>query len=235
MADSLIIGTVLWTGLCICVAVVLLRRFGGSPLLREQALLLIGVGLLAIAPCTYLLLLWLNESPSAFGSGLQLSGAVLMFAAAWRARQVRLDPQESAGTWAFRQKSALVVLAALCILIFSYFSKAWSVPADQAFAVFVDAIVQLVVLMIVGHIIIALFHGPADELDTPRDERDHAIDLFSMRNAYYVLTAGFLAMPVVIIAQLPLAKALNIWFALLVIAEVIYYSSVIAYYRFGTG
>jgi hypothetical protein len=55
-----------------------------------------------------------------------------------------------------------------------------------------------------------------------------------MRNAYFALAGAFWAIPVMLLAELPLVTALNIWFGLLVAAEIVYYSSVIAYYRFGT-
>lgn len=234
VSNSLLVGITLWLGLCATCAVYVIRQHRQFPLLREQGLALIGLGLLAIAPCTFLLLHWLDDDPSVFGSGLQLGGAVLMFLAAWHARRVRLDPANAASAWTFREKSASVVLLALCVLAFSYFGRVGNVPPEAAFAVFIDAIILLIILMIVGHIVIALLHGPTDELEAPRDERDRAVDLYSMRNAYYLLTGGFFAMPVIIIAQLPLAKALNIWFAVLVLSEIVYYGSLIAYYRFGT-
>ncbi|MGB5245407.1 MAG: hypothetical protein WBM54_15635 [Woeseia sp.] len=232
--SNLLLPVALWLALCATAAILVLRRARPLPLQHEQRFLLIGIGLTAVAPCTYLALRLLAEQPSLFASGVQLGAAALMFAAAYHARQQRLDPGSHTSSWVFQQKSAMVMLLALLILAFNYFGTAWSLPADEAIGAFIDSIILLVVLLIVGHIMIAVFHTPLDELDAPRDERDRSVDLYSMRNAYYALTAGFFTVPAVIIAGLPTAKALNLWFALLISAEVIYYSSIIAYYQFGT-
>lgn len=231
---NLLLAVSLWLGLCVTCAIFVVRRSPKPPLLREQALLLTGLGLLAIAPCTFLVMTLFSESPSLFASVIQVSGGALLFAAAYRARQARLNPEAAASRWVYPQKSAVVILLALGALAYNFFGTTRAVPADEAIARFIAAIVLLVILLIVGHIVIAVLHAPANDLDAPRDERDRAVELYSMRNAYYALTAGFLAMPAIMIAGLPLAKALSIWFALLLVAEIIYYSSIIAYYRFGT-
>lgn len=230
-----IIGTVLWLGSCAGLAACVVWQKGSLPLLREQGLALIALGLFALAPCTYLAMQVFRGMPSLVPGAVQFSGGLLLLAAAWRARKQRLDPEAIESTWVFRQKSAAVVLLALGMLIFSYFGSLGDVPAAEAPALFIDTIVLLIVVTIVGHIVVSVLHSPGDDLAAPRDERDRAVDLLSLRNAYYLLTAAFWTMPVIIIAQLPLLTALNIWFALLVAAEVVYYSSVIAYYRLGTG
>jgi uncharacterized membrane protein len=226
------LGITLWLALCAGLAVWLIRR--NRPLRREQVLALVGAGLLALAPCTYLALRLLPGVPSLLPSGVQLAGAALAFAAAWLAYRRRLHPDAESGTWTYPQKSAAVVLLALLALAFSYFGSVWQQPGEAALGRFIHAIILLTILMIVGHIVIAVLHGAADELNVPRDERDRRVDLHSMRNAYFVLAGGFWVVPVMLLVDLPQATALNVWFGLLVAAEIVYYSSVITYYRFGT-
>lgn len=231
---SLMLAAACWLALCGAAAFFAFRRFGGFPRHAGGVLLFAGLGLLALAPLTFLTLLRLTGNPSYLGSAVQVAAAVLCFAAAWRARKVALKPEASTGNRTFAEKSAVVVLIALLALSVQYFSSAWPLTGKAAVEHFLGSVVLLVALMIVGHILIALFHHPHADLDAPRDERDRAVDLHSMRNAYYFLVAAFWTVPVLLIAGPPLVVSLNIWFGLLVASEIAYYTSVIAYYRFGT-
>lgn len=196
--------------------------------------MLVGIGLLAIAPCTYLLMGSVTDPASVIPSSVQLAGALLFFAAAFRARNVHRDPDNAASTRPFAEKSAMIVMLGLLVVSAVYFGNVWGSSMEEAIPAVFGAVALLVVLMIAGHIVIALFHAPSDELDEPEDERDRAISLRGMRNAYYVLVAAFWSVPIVIVAPLPVLTALNLWFAALVLAELVYYGSVVALYRYGT-
>lgn len=222
-----------WIVACLGAAARLWIRRRGRPFTTEHGFSLAGFGLLALAPCTLIAVRLLSGESRLFGALLQVALALALFAAARQARRARLDPEAAGSMRGFREKSAWLVLLALALVFGNYFVGAWNAAPEQAMSAFVDTVVLLVVLMVAGHVVIALFHTPADDLDAPEDERDRAVSLKSMRNAYYVLAAGFWSVPVMLIKPLPLALSLNIWLAVLVLAEISYYGSVVAGYRRG--
>ena len=224
----------LWLCLCVTAGVLLVRRYGRQLPFPDQRFMLVALVLLAIAPVSYVLSPVLSGRPALFPSGLQIAAALLFFAASVRARKVREVGADSINTRPFAEKSAWLVLLGLVVVFAMYFARIVSAPVQQSLGAFVGAISLLIVLMIVGHIVIALFHAPIDDLDEPEDERDRAISLRAIRNSYYMLAAGFWTMPVVIIAPLPMLTALNVWLAILVLAEIVHYGSVVYLYRYGT-
>lgn len=219
-----------WFAACAAAAGVLYTRRRGRPLGAADGLRFGGIGVLALMPCTLLLVLAFDGEPSLFAAAVQAGIAVLLFAAAHRAR---LAPADAASGMSFREKSALLVLAALTLVFGNYFVGAWNAPPGLALEAFIGAVIALIVLMIAGHLAIALLHLPLADVDVPRDERDRSVELRSLRNAHWVLAAGFFSVPVLLIAPLPLMAALNIWLALLVAAEIVFYGSTVAYYRRG--
>ncbi len=222
-----------WIAACLLAAGRLWLGRRGQPLTTGRGFALAGVGLLALAPCTLIAVRLLSGETRLFGALLQVALALLLFAAARQARRAGLDPEATGSLRSYREKSAWLVLLALALVFGNYFLGAWNAAPAQALSAFADAVVLLLVLMVAGHVVIALFHNPADDLDSPEDERDRAVNLKSMRNAYYVLAAGFWSVPVMLIVPLPLAVSLNIWLAVLVLAEIAYYGSVVAAYRRG--
>jgi hypothetical protein len=89
----------------------------------------------------------------------------------------------------FHEKSLWLVFASLVVCFGLYFAQVLPSGGQnvmpQEVALFVAAVVLLVVLQIVGHIIIALM-----DRRTSTDERDRMIGLIGTRNAAYVLASG---------------------------------------------
>lgn len=229
---SLIVAA-LWFSTAIAVAVFIYRQKGDQRLRPELGFAFGGAGLLALAPCTYLATQFITGTPVLFGSVVQCVGAGPLFFAAAQARRHRLNPESAGSTRSISEKSALLTLAAVLLVFALYFVDTVGSSPEGAIAAFINAVILLVVIMVAGHIAIALFHSPHGELDSPADERDHEISRRSLRNAYYALAAGFWCMPVLIALPLPTQLALQCWLLLLVIAEVVYQGSIIRYYRAG--
>lgn len=197
----------------------------------ERAFVLAGTLLIGIAPLMWLIAREASGSVSFFGGGIHIVAGLLLFAAAWRARRSR---QSGGGSIInFPEKSAWLVLGALIIVYGSFILRSWDSPADVAAGAFLQSVGVFIAVMIIGHAIIALFHAPIEEVDNAPDERDRRISLLSSRNAYYLLFAGFWSLPVMVLVELPLSQLLIGWFTVLMISELLYYSSVLFYYRFG--
>ena len=225
---------VAWIVASLLAAVVLLRRRDSGRLLPEHGYRLGALLLLALAPATFLLTSWLSGSAMYFGSVVQLVMAAALFAVAARTRKERLSPGSTASSMRFAEKSALLVLIAVVALFAQYFFRTWDSEAAVAIASLVGTVIMLVVVLIVGHIGIALFHSPTSELDDTPDERDREIVQRSMRNAYIALSIAFWSMPVLILLPLPTREVLQYWFLFLVLSEVVYQGSIVRYYRAGT-
>ncbi len=223
-----------WLLACAAAAIAVIRNRGGARLLPEHSYMLGAIGLLALAPCTYLLTHFISGTPSVFGSVVQTLTAVALFIVAVRVRRERLQPGSTASVMSFQEKSAVLVLCAITALFSLYFISHWNSAAGVAIGALVGTIILLVIVMIVGHAGIALFHSPGSELDNAPDERDREIAQRSMRNAYFAVSAAFWTMPVLILLPLPAREVLQLWFALLVVTEAIYQGSIVYYYRTGT-
>lgn len=222
---------VAWLAAAMAVAwVIYTRRLidGPGP---ERAFVLAATLLIGVAPLMWVIGGAASGSHSFFGGGVHLVAAALLLAAAWRARR-----QRSLGGGSilhFPEKSAWLVLGALILVYGSFILRSWNAPADAAARAFLQSVGVFIAIMIIGHAIIALFHAPIAEVDNPPDERDRRISLLSSRNAYYLLFAGFWALPVMVLVELPLSQLLIGWFTVLMISELLYYASVLFYYRFG--
>ncbi len=101
----------------------------------------------------------------------------------------------------FQEKSLWLMFVSLVVVFAFYFGTV--LPSDavdvmpQQVAIFVVAIVGLVIMQIAGHIVIAIV-----DRRTETDERDRLIQLKGMRNAGYVLATGvFLALCVALISE----------------------------------
>ena len=223
----------LWFVIAVAAGIAIYRRKGSGRLRPEQGLALGGTGLLALAPLTYLATYFIADTPALFGSAVQCAGAALLFAASLHTRRLRLNPQAEPGTRSFAEKSALLVLIAVLAVFGMYFVDTFGSSPAGAMTAFVRAVILLIVITIAGHIAIAVFHAPHDDLENPADERDREISRRSLRNAYYALAAGFWSMPVLIALPVPTLQVLQSWLFFLVISEVVYQGSIVRYYRVG--
>ena len=228
-----LIGTLFWVAFCTFFIVTLLGKRKQGSFHPEHAFQTGGFIVLGLAPCIGLLEFTIGGELTFWGGGIHTLIAVTLFAAAYRSHIYRLDPESSFSGSTYREKSAMLVVATLLYVYFGYFIRVWNGTLEAAIPVFIGSVVLLVVIMIAGHIGIAIFHAPLDEVDQPVDERDQSIELLSSRNANYVITAGFWMVPFLIIAPVETFIAVNIWFALLVLSEIVRYGSVIVYYRWG--
>ncbi len=227
------IGTALWVSVCLVAAFAIWRERRRGQFHAEHVLLMAGVLLLAFAPCIALIVFALSEKTSIWGGGLQLVFALILFASSYRARRYRLDPVGHESVVSFREKSAILILAAVLTVYLSYFVRTWDASLEQAIPEFVGSIILLILVMVIGHIAIALGHMPIDEVDDIPDERDSAIEAKSARNSHYVLACGFWAAPVIVMLSPPTLILAHVWLAVLVFSEVVKYGSSIAYYRYG--
>lgn len=226
--------TAAWVAACGIAARRLLLRSGSPRPQPETALNLAAIGLLAAAPCTYLLLRALMEAPTVVPSTVQLAAGILMLGGAFRARRARLDPQTGSSRFTYPEKSAAIALAAMLVVYGQYFVRTWGAGLELVIPAFIASVVLLIVIMIIGHIVAATLHAPHEELDAGPDERDTAVGLLAIRNAHYTLVAGYWILPILILAPLSVATVLNGWLLFLVVSEVVYYGSLIVGYRVGT-
>ncbi|MAF08802.1 MAG: hypothetical protein CL389_13245 [Acidiferrobacteraceae bacterium] len=227
------VGTLVWVAFCLTGTALLLRRRRQGRFFMEHAYLTGVLLLLALAPCIGLLVFAISGVVSFWSGGMQVIFATLLGLAAFRARQHRLNPQTSYSARTFKEKSAALVLVTLLVVFATYFIRTWGSDLDTAIPAFIGAVALLIVVMVIGHITLALFHAPAEELNEEPDERDKAVELLSMRNAYYVLSMGIWVVPIVAVSSLPTLTQVNIWLAVVVISEAVKYGSVFSYYRFG--
>lgn len=222
-----------WVALMGIVAARVLRRGRERPDRPATGLTLAAIAMLAIAPCTYAVLSFVDDDPPVFASLVQLGIAALLFAGAARARREQRDPDGTASTLAYPEKSALLVLAALVFVYGDYFLKTWRADIDVVIPAFVGSVILLVAILIAGHIVLALLHSPQDEVDAAADERDRRVRRLGIRNAHYALLAAYWSIPVLVLLPLPTVTVLNLWFGFLVVSEIVYCASVVAYYRLG--
>jgi len=101
----------------------------------------------------------------------------------------------------FQEKSLWLMFAALIAGFGFYFATVLPAAADdvmpQQVALFVVAVVMLVVVQVAGHIVLAIV-----DRRTRTDERDRLIALKGTRNASYVLATGvFFALCVALVTE----------------------------------
>lgn len=220
-----------WLALALTAAFIIYRRrlFSGPG--PERAFVLTGTLLLGIAPLMWLIVRELSGSPSFFGGGIHLVAALLLFAAAYRAH--RQSKTGSLSTLNFPEKSAWLVLCTLVLVYGGFILRSWNAAPDVVASTFLQSVVVLIAVMIAGHALIALFHAPINEVNNSPDERDHRITLLSSRNAFYTLFIGFWSMPIMVLFEQSVTQLILGWFTLLVLTELVYYLSIIFFYRFG--
>ncbi len=201
---------------------------GRRPL--DHGLALGALALLGLAPWIAVASQVMSGEWSFFAGGIHVVvAAVLALAALWQKR--RRAHAETEVAWTFAEKSAALIFAALAIIYFGYFLIAPSAPLAAALPMLIGTVVLLVIVMIIGHTLIALFHYPIDEVDAEPDEREEAIRLRSARNAYYLLVAGMWALPAALLLDVGTVQVIQLWLALMVLSEMVYYGSILAYYR----
>lgn len=139
----------------------------------------------------------------------------------------------------FEEKSVWIQLFSLVTILGAYLVGAGILGAGmfrsdevRALGAFVPliiaAIVLLVVVMTVGHVVVAIFSGAES-----RDERDRIIDWRAESNASWVLAAGVLASITGMIFEIN-----NVWIAHLLMLTLLLYEALkltmqLVYYRRG--
>jgi hypothetical protein len=183
---------------------------------------------LSVAPLVYLLSeeqnTWVGAIPTVFGG-------VCLFA--WLSGlALSKQGKERASTISFREKSALIVLITNVIVFGLYFWKTWDATLAQVIPVFFKTIGIAISVLIASHIIVAV-HSSKEDIDAAADERDKLIDLFSTRNAHYVLLIGAWLIPVLAIQSMEPLVVANSALAVLVASAIVLHGSQIWYYRLG--
>ncbi len=135
---------------------------------------------------------------------------------------------------AFREKTAWIALLTTLVIYGLYF---WSVvqarPSGGGFHVagLVGTVVALVIVQVVLIVAAAIF-SPRDA-QAPRDEREKLIELRAIRVAYFGLAAGVLTVCIVGALRPALVFNVDALLFLLVAAEILRLSGLVAQYRHG--
>ncbi len=227
-------GVALWVLLLCGFAVNLYRQRRNGAFYAEQALLIGSLLLLALAPCVLLIIRFAGGVPSIGHIAIHLVFSCLLLVAAYLSRQRRLNAAPDDGSSVtYSEESAMVVVLGQVLVFGGYFYLNWSASLEELIPAFFAAVVLLVIIMVIGHIIVALFHYPIEEIDAPIDERGRQIDALGNRNGNWVILAGFWTVPFLALSPVPASLVLNCWLAFLVLASIVKYSSVIVYSRLG--
>jgi hypothetical protein len=229
-----IAGAVLWMIICAAAAGVIYVRRKDAGLLREDGLLLGGIAFLAATPLIPLIRSAFGESPSPANGAVPFALATVFLAASLSARRRRLNPKDSASTLTFREKSACLTALATMFVYVGYFYMTWNATMAAAVPVFIGSVVLIVIIMIVGHVVIAGFHSPLDELDETPDERDREAALYAVRNAYYLLAVGIWLVPILAIMSFRTMVVVNTALAVFILSELTRLGSLIVFYRIGS-
>ena len=190
------------------------------------------IGLLTLAPIAMLVSYGFSGELSFLAGGLHLVIAMVVLGAARRA-QIFSDRPDTASTWSFREKSAALVFGSLVVIVGTFAARVVTAQDEAVAGIVIESVLALVLIMIAGHTVIALLHAPLGEVDVPADERDRELELRSTRNATWILGAGMWT--VLIAALLPpvTLSVATIAFGTIVLAELVWYGSLFAYYRLG--
>ena len=202
------------------------------PFTPAGAMTLAAIGLVSLAPVVMLIAYGFTGTFSFMAGGLHVVLAIVMFGAARRA-QVFQDNPDTASTWSYREKSAVLVFGALVVIVGTFAIRIIAAPGEAVIGIVIESVLALVLIMIAGHVVIAVLHAPIDDVNMPADERDREVELRSTRNATWILGTG---MWVVLIASLfpPISLPVAMLaFGFIVLAELVWYGSLFAYYRLG--
>lgn len=228
-----VVLALLWTAGCGLLARRILATRAQGRLYTDQSLSLIAVASLAAAPWISMLVYHLGNGQTVLGGIANLLVAAVMFVVSRRARKARLEPSAVPASGAsFQQKSAMVMLLTLAVVYSVYLLMTWRLPALTV-PMFLGSAVLVTVVAIVGHIAVALLHVPLDELNTAKDERDHAAVRYGVQKAYYVLGLGMWGVPAVSFLQRNPLVVANAAFLFIVAAEIVKYASMVRYYGRG--
>jgi hypothetical protein len=228
-----LVGVALWVAVLIVWAWSIYRKRRNGAFFTEHALVIGSLLLLAIAPCVLLMIHVAGGVPSIGHISIHLLGAMLLLAAAFQSRRRRLDPELDGSPQSYREKSAVLVVLGQILVFSAYFYANWSATLEQLIPAFIGALVLLVIIMVIGHIVIAVFHYPIDEIDEPIDQMASQIEALGNRNGNLIIVAGFWTVPFLALSPAPAPLVLNCWLAFLVLSAVVKYGSVIAYSRLG--
>lgn len=138
----------------------------------------------------------------------------------------------------FRERTAIVMLTS-SLVILAWLAMDYSGGAADLTELAVRLLWAVgfgVVLNVAGIIVINIVVGimQGGRLDVDReDERDRAVDLKSMRNGYWVNSAGVLGCLVVLATGQPPVQAIYLLFASALVAGGTYAASQLVYYRIG--
>lgn len=203
------------------------RRKAGAVTEPYEGPLIGGVVSLSIAPLVYVIAgedaRWAALIPATIGTlciGAWLSGK----------RHARRRGLESG--MSFRERSALIILATNVLVFGNYFLNNWDASLAQALPAFLKAVGLSISVLIGAHIAIAA-HSRNEDVDREADERDKMIDLFSIRNAHYVLLVGAWLVPLLALKAMPPLTVANTALAVLVASALVLHGSQVIYYRYG--
>jgi len=138
----------------------------------------------------------------------------------------------------FEEKSVWIQLVGMIIGLGAYFVTAGRMLAAGITAlpaylgVFLAAVLFMVVVLVVGHIVVAIF-SRRNDFDT--DERDRIIGWRAESNSGWVVAAGVVCALGAMVAGIELAWIANGLLASLFLSEVLGYVLRIVYYRRGMG
>jgi len=137
----------------------------------------------------------------------------------------------------YQEKSIWVILISTVLVFGSYFYAAFklfpftSFPNSPLIALFIGTIVGYIILQIILHIGLALFHVKEAEGDT--DERDALIELKATRISYFVLIFGVWVAGCSMFLFISTVTMANIIMFFFVLAEIIGNVVQLYYYRRG--
>lgn len=134
----------------------------------------------------------------------------------------------------FRQRIALVSVAALVIMYGWYFAEAWqlraigqaSVAATLGLAL--PTVLGVALLQIVGAVLVAIFSG---ERQAPMDERERLLAGRAQQGAYWVLLTGALAAAAGGFFRLSALDVGNIALLAVVLGELVRYGGYVLLHR----
>jgi len=134
----------------------------------------------------------------------------------------------------YREKRAWLMLAAMAVTFGPYFAIASrtnivGLPNLHQLALFATTVLVQVVLLIAGHIVLAI-REPKDTR-MPPDERDRAIERRSLGLAYYALIWGFFLVGCVMPFTSQGWAIVNAALFMIVLAEIVHYGVVVWSYR----
>lgn len=228
-----VIASILWSVACVFGVRRVLSTKPAGPLAHDRLLLIIAILSVGLAPWISLIVYVADDGKSVFGGSVNIVVAAVLFLASLRARKLSQMPAEQAqSNLPFRQKSAALMALTLAVVYAVYFVMTWSNPS-LAIPLFFGSALLLIVVATAGHIVLALFHAPVEDADTPADERDREAERYAIKNAYLVLAWGIWVVPAACLLKSPLWIIANLAFAFAVLAEIVRYLSLVRYYQRG--